>query len=82
MKLRKWLLEVIDARDKALKEDAEDSVEKGIGETEGKLYRNQNFVNPNLTAIWKLDESSRRLEKLTIVLAGLTIILFIRTFFP
>ena len=40
MKLRKWLLEVIDARDRALKEDAEHSVKIGIGETEGKLYRN------------------------------------------
>ena len=83
MKFRDWLLELIDESDNALKEDAENSRKLGIGETNGKLYRNQTrFGYPRLSAIWKLDESSRRLEKLTIVLAFLTVLLLIRTFLP
>lgn len=83
MKFREWLLNLIDESDNALKEDAEHSRELGLGETTGKLYRNQSrFDYPRLSAIWKLDESSRRLEKLTIVLAILTALLFVRTFLP
>lgn len=83
MKFREWLLELIEESDRALAEDAAHSREAGIGETDGKLYRNQGrFDYPRLSAIWKLDESSRRLEKLTIVLAVLTVLLFVRTFLP
>jgi len=45
-------------------------------------------VEPHMTnvflllGIWRLDESSRRLEILTIVLAVLTVVLLARTFFP
>ncbi|MHA1957662.1 MAG: hypothetical protein ACW968_12130 [Candidatus Thorarchaeota archaeon] len=71
-------MELIDASDKALKEDAKESVKIGLGETQGKLYRNQSRFNyPELSAIWRLDESSKRLEKLTIGLCILTIPLVI-----
>ena len=83
MKFRDWLLKLIDERDKALKEDAEHSRSISIGETSGKLYTYQGSFNyPELSAIWRLDESSRRLEMLTVVLAILTTLLFIRTFIP
>lgn len=83
MKFREWLLELIEESDNALKEDAENSRQLGMGETTGKLYRNQTrFDYPRLSAIWKLDGSSRRLEKLTIVLAFLTVLLLIRTLIP
>lgn len=74
MKFREWLIELIDAADRALAEDAENSRELGQGETSGKLYRNQTRFNyPELSAIWRLDESSNRLERLTIGLCLLTI---------
>lgn len=83
MRFRDWLLELIHESDNALKEDAENSRQLGLGETTGELYRNQGKFNyPELSAIWKLDESSNRLEKLTIMLAFLTVLLFIRTFLP
>jgi hypothetical protein len=83
LNFRKWLLKLIDESDRALAEDAEHSRRMGIGETSGKLYMNQGRFNyPELSAIWRLDESSRRLEILTIVLAILTVILIVRTFLP
>jgi hypothetical protein len=82
LKFRKWLLKLIDARNGALAEDAAESRKMGMGETEGRLYRNQSFANAQLAAIWRLDESSRRLEILTVVLAFLTALLFVRTLLP
>ena len=83
MNFREWLLKLIHEADKALAEDAENSRQLERGETTGILYRNQSRFNyPELSAIWRLDESSRRLEILTVVLAILTALLFVRTFLP